>query len=1024
MNLTELAYQYKPVFLLLTVGLMIFGGASYFSLPAQEDPEITIRESIVSTTYPGLSAEKVELLITKPIEEALLKVNQIKEIRSTSADGFSIIYVKAYDAVDPKLLPQVWDEVEEAAKSAYPALPAGTSEPVVNDNFGDVAAITLALTGKDYSMAELFDFSQYIRDRLNTVPGTRSVDIIGNRQERIFIEAENAVLADAGISPSVLLGAMRAQNIITPGGVIDTGDRAFAIQTSGDFQSLEAVEDLLIRLPTDGSLLRLGDISTVRHGYADPAPRSAFFNGQDAIVLSIVMRPGQSAINYAKGAEQAINEIKAELPLGLELSVITWQADQVKSAVYGVSINVIQTLAIVLGVVILFLGVRTGLIVGSIVPAVVLTTLAIMSFTGMALERMSLATIVIALGLLVDNGVVIAEDFKRRLSEFGDRDRALAETGEELAVPLLSSSLTTILVFTPLMLAQHEAGEYTRSISLVILITLTASWILAMTITPTLCHMFIKDQHREDETDSSWSPGLFGRIEKKYSDLLLLILQHQRKFVAAMFLILPLGVLLLASTPAKFFPDSDRAQVLIYVNLPAGVTTRTTEARIKGMMRVINDKEVYPGLGDAAAYVGFGGPRFVLSLAPIDPAQHVGFIVVNAESRESMNAAIPRLRRDFRDRFQDVEARVSGMFLGPSDPNVIQVQVKGPDAAHIQEKSKELEKILKSVPGSIDVWSNWYNPVTRLDVQVDQQQALAAGVTSSDVSRALARYVSGAPVSEYRDFDEVYPIVSRAVAGERGDPSRLASVAVFPTGSTLSVPLGQVANIEPIHGFSQIQRENLIRTVTVEARNLYTSPEDMAPLISDQLEAFKQSLKAGHTAEFDGIVTDSADGKAALFANFPLCIALAILLLVAQFNGFKRPTIVLLTIPLVIIGVGMGLQIMRADFGFLVILGLFALAGIIVNNGIVLIDRIDIERRSGRLEDYQAVIVACSRRLRPIFVTTITTIVGLLPLIIGGDVLFYGMASIMAFGLAIGTLLTLGVAPALYCIFFGIRPKS
>jgi len=1022
MNLSELAYRYRSVFLLVAVALMIFGARSYFTLPAQEDPKITIRESIVMTNFPGLPAERVEMLITKPIEESLLQVKEIEEIRSTSADGQSLIYVKAYDSYDPANLPQTWDEVEEAAKAAYPKLPKGTSEPVVNDNFGDVSVITLALTGEDYSMAELFDFAQYARDRLNTVPGTRSVDIIGARQERIFAEAENAVLADAGISPGILLSAMRAQNIITPGGVIDTGDRSFSLLTSGDFQSIEDVENLLIRLPTDGSLLRLGDLVTVTRGYADPAPRSAYFNGQEAIVLGIVMRPNQSVINFSSAAEEMISELQTELPVGLDLSVITWQADQVKSAVYGVSINVLQTLAIVLGVVILFLGLRTGLIVGSIVPAVVLATLAIMGFSGIALERMSLATIVIALGLLVDNGVVIAEDFKRRLSDHGDRDRALSETGRELAVPLLSSSITTILVFTPLMLAQHSAGEYTRSISLVILITLTVSWVLAMTITPTLCHMFMKVPKEGSANDSQWSPGIFGVIEKLYSRLLRGILRVRYLFVPAMFLLLPIGIMMVRTAPAKFFPDSDRAQVLVYVNLPAGVTTRTTEARLKEMMDIALDDEAYPELGDAAAYVGFGGPRFVLSLAPIDPAPHVGFMVINATDKAAMDEAIPRLRADFRRELPDVEARVSGMFLGPSDPNVIQVQVKGPDIAYLQDVSKDLESILNDVPGTIDVWSNWYNPVTRLDVRVDQQRALAAGVTSADTAAALSRYVTGAPVSEFRDFDEVYPIVTRAIGTERSDPSRLSSVSVFPAGQSQSVPLGQIADIVPVHGFSQIQRENLIRTITIEARNLSVSPEDMAPMIQPRLDALNASLKPGHSIEFDGIIVESAGGRSALFANFPLCVALAVLLLVAQFNGYRRPLIVLLTIPLIVIGVGIGLRAMQADFGFLVILGLFALAGIIVNNGIVLIDRIDIERQSGAGSDWDAVVTACTRRLRPILITTITTIVGLLPLIMGKDVLFYGMASIMAFGLAIGTLLTLGVAPALYCIFFGIKP--
>lgn len=481
MNISQWAYQNRPLVLLVMITMMVYGFFSYFSLPAQEDPEITIREAIVTSHYPGLPAEQVELLMTKPLEEAALTVKGIDEIRSTSSDGTAVLHIKAYDALAPKKLAQTWDEIEEAVQAASSRLPSGASMPSVNDDFGDVAIITLALSGDDYSMAELFDFSQFVRDRLNAIAGTRKVDIIGEQQERIYIEAENAILAKAGISPSFIINALQSQNIITPSGVIDTGDKAFSLLTTGDFKSVEQVKNLLIRIPTDNSVLKLGDLVKISHGYVDPAPRSVLYNGKSALVLAVVMQPGQSVINYSKQAKKVITELQQTLPLGLNLDVVTWQADQVESAVYGVSLNVLQTLAIVLAVVILFLGVRTGLIVGSIVPAVVLATLMVMYFTGIAMERMSLATIVIALGLLVDNGVVIAEDFKRRLAEHGDRDKALADTGKELAIPLLSSSLTTILVFTPLMLAQHSAGEYTRSISLVVLITLTISWFLAMT---------------------------------------------------------------------------------------------------------------------------------------------------------------------------------------------------------------------------------------------------------------------------------------------------------------------------------------------------------------------------------------------------------------------------------------------------------------------------------------------------------------------------------------------------------------
>ena len=1022
MNISQAAFKYRPTVLLFAVGMMIFGAASYFTLPAREDPEITIREALVTSAYPGMPAEDVERLITKPLEEAAITIPEVDEVRSTSLDGLAIVHVKAEDKYFN--LDQPWDELEEAIQQAGLRLPDGAERPQVNDDFGDVAVITLALTGKGYALSELFDFAQHVRDQLITVQGARKIDILGAKQERIFVETENARLSEAGVPPDAIAEALRRRNTLRPGGAIDIGERAFALTPTGAFESVDDVRRTLIRSPEDNALFELGDLATVTKGYEDPARQAAFYNGAPAIVLAISMQPEESVLNFSKRMQNRINEAAAALPVGLHLDIITFQADQVEKAVYGVSASVVQTLAIVLGVVILFLGVRTGLIVGAIVPGVMLTTLAVMGVFGLQLERMSLATLVIALGLLVDNAIVIAEDFKRRLEEFGDRDRALKETGGELALPLLSSSLTTILVFLPLMLAQHSAGEYTRNISLIILIALLSSWVLAMTVAPTLCHFFIKSPTAESPRQPRPRRGFFALIERGYEKALRRLLRARTVFLAVMVTLFAVSALLMQTVPQRFFPESDRSQILIYVNLPADVTTRATEAALKDMTALVSDKTRYPDLESVAAYSGFGGPRFVLSLTPLDPAPNVGFMVVNAVSLEAAREAIPRLRAQFRETLPDVEARVSLMFLGPSDPNVIQVQIKGPDADYIFEQSKALEEILASVPGSIDIWSDWFNRTTRFELDVDQARARVAGVASDDVAAALSTFVSGRTMTEFRDGDEVYPVVARATADERVSIDRLKTLAVFPPGSADPVPLSQVAEVKPVSAFPRIQREDLTRTVTIEARNLLMTPEDMAPMVGRKLDAFNASLAPGHMAEFDGIITDAADGRAALAANFPVAFGMIALLLVAQFNGYRRPLIIILTIPLLLIGAFIGLKVMHAEFGFLVILGLLSLAGIIVNNAIVLIDRIDIERRAGDKSDFEAVISASVRRLRPIIMTTVTTIVGLAPLIIGRDVLFFGMASVIAFGLAVGTVLSLGVAPVLYCMFFGVPPAD
>ncbi|MEM1059755.1 MAG: efflux RND transporter permease subunit, partial [Verrucomicrobiota bacterium] len=727
---------------------------------------------------------------------------------------------------------------------------------------------------------------------------------------------------------------------------------------------------------------------------------------------------------------EQIDAVSQTLPVGVTLSRLTVQGEQVAAAVYGVSLNILETLVIVLAIVILFLGWRTGLIVGAIVPSVVLATLAVMGLFELPLERMSLATLVISLGLLVDNGIVIAEDFKRRLEDTGDRDAALRETSSELAFPLLSSSLTTIVVFLPLLIMDTEASEYTRSITYVVLISLGVSWFFAMTVTTTLCHRLLPDP-ATNRGESREHPGLvrrtFRRLDRVYELVLRTILRRRWAYLGLMGILFCFGGWLMGLVPKKFFPDSDRAQILVYADLPVGVTSRATDQAVQKMMQLVGDKEQFPDFIDYAAYVGFGGPRFVLSLNPVDPSPHSAFLMINAKDRSSAEAALPRLRDAFRAALPEVNARVSRMFLGPADPNVIQLQVKGPDANYLMQKTAGLEEMLLSLDGTIDVWSDWHGRTKRLKLEVDRHLAAAAGVTATDVANALTGRVSGQEVTELASGDDLIPIVLRGRQAERNSLDRLGALTVFPANGGPGVPLSQVANWSYETGLGVIAREDLIRTVTVEARNLQLTPEDMQPLLQGPLEEFSASLAPGHFAEFDGILEDTVESNAALAATGPLVLFLIVLLLILQFGGYRRPAVILLSLPFVVIGASIGLVLMQAEFGFMVILGLYALMGIIINNSIVLIDRSDIERRLANdpSQDMLAVIRACQRRLRPVLMTTITTAAGLLPLILSQDVLFYGMASAMAFGLLIGTLLvSLGLTPVLYTLFLGIKPTS
>ncbi|MCU4676803.1 efflux RND transporter permease subunit [Catenovulum sp. 2E275] len=1018
MNIAATSLHYrKPLFFILALGIL-YGVFSYFTLPAREDPEITIREAIVSTQYPGMSAERVERLITKKLEEAIRKIPEVERIRSTSSIGSSVIHVEIADRYFN--LDNIWQDLRNKVTSAQSQLPQGTQSSQINDEFGDVAIITLALTADGFSLAQMYDTAKHIRDTLYGVAGTKKIDLLGVQQEQIYLEIANNKLAQLGIDPAQLGAILQSQNIISPGGSIDTGLKSYVLEPSGNFNSIEEIGNLLISLPNLNQPILLRDLAQIKRGYIDPPEKLAYYNGKPALVFAISMLSGFNVLDYSPVLKAKLAEIEQTLPLGYQLEIATYQADQVEQTVYGVSVNVLQTLIIVLVVVMIFLGVRVGLIVGSIVPCVMLISLAIMNFSGINLERMSLATLIIALGLLIDNGIVIAEDFKARLEQGEDRMYALTHGPSSLAIPLLSSSVSTILFFLPLMLAQHVAGEYTRSISLVILISLMASWLLALSITPVLCYFFVdkpkQNQPNTKNNQAAKSSKTFIFIQQKYHSILDWTLGHKLLSLCIAFALLVLSIGSMPFLNKQFFPDSDRLQILVDIELEPDASSRATDAAMQEIFNWLKQDE-FSQISSYAAYVGFGGPRFVLSLSPQDPASNKGFMVLNLDDASQMEPTITQLRNGFRTQFPYLSARVNKMFLGPSDSSVISIQVKGPDQEVIYQTAENIQSILASIDGTIDIRNNWEGRITKVKVLVDQHRARRAGITSDDVAQTLQAYFSGAQISQYREDDNIIPILYRAKLDERYNLDRLRTVNIYSPNTQHYIPLFQIAEFEPFNEFAKIQKEDLFKTVTVEARHLTLTAEILKQKIDQQIQTLKQSLPLNHTIEYDGVVKESAEAQKALAQYMPLVLALIVILLVVQFNSFRRPLIIIATIPLAFIGAVAGLWIMQAPFGFMVSLGLYSLAGIIINNAIVLIDKIDLNRQAGQNIN-EAIFEACNSRLRPICMTTITTVLGLLPLILSHDPLFYGLACVLAYGLALGTLLTLCIVPCLYALFY------
>jgi len=1025
MNISELAFKYKKIFLFIVVSLVLYGGISYFTLPSQEDPSIVSREAIVTTNFPGMSPQRIELLITKKLEEQIRKIPEIKMLTSISQTGSSIIHVTIEDKYFN--LADIWQNLRNKVKDAEKELPKGSSTPNINDEFGDVAVITMALTSDGFGMNEMHDMAKHIRDILYGVKGTKKIDLFGIQDERIYLKFESTKLAELGVNPSQIAAALSSQNIIMPGGQVDTGARSFVLEPTGDFKDIEELGDTLISVPRSGyktdteDVISLRDVAVIERGYIDPPSKTAYFNGKPAIVFGISMLEGYNLLEFSPRVLNVISEIQETMPFGYHIDIATYQADVVQATINGVSINVIQTLVIVLFSVIIFLGFRTGFIVGSIVPTVMLITLALMNFYDLQLERMSLATLIIALGLLVDNGIVVAEDFMKRLENGISRIEALKGVGKELTIPLLTSSLTTILFFLPLMLAESTAGEYTRSLSIVIAMALLTSWIAGVCLIPILCYFFLKiDKKKSKEKETS---GIFYKLSIGYGFLLKGILKIRFIFLASMFAAFVFAIMLSQDVPKRFFPDSDRPQILVYTQLPAGTSQREMTRQMKGVFEALNDRELFPNIESFSGYVGFGGPRFVLSLAPEDEADNMGFIIINIEDVDAQDSSMENLRMTLNDRFPGMFFRINKMFLGSSDSSEIKLQVVGPDSNIIYAKAQQLVDRLHEIPGAIDIRTDWQNRTLKILINVDQVRARRAGVSSNDIAESLNAYFEGSEVTQFREKDNIIPILFRAEDEERFNMDRMRTLNVYSSSKNTNVPLFQIADFEGQNQFSRIARQDLFRTVSVEVKNMNYTAEDFKDELDPIVEELSGDLPPNHLIRYDGVIRESKEAKDSLSANVPLVVGLIIILLVAQFNSFRRPLIILITIPLSFIGAVLGLLVSGANFGFVGTLGLYSLAGIIINNAIILIDRIDFERDAGK-KLYDAIVSACQQRLRPIIITTLTTTLGLLTLIIPHDPLFYALANIIAYGLGVGTFLTLAVVPVLYSLFFNDKKPN
>lgn len=993
---------------LLAVSVLVGGAAVFLTQPRQEDPEITVRMAQVVTRVPGMSPARIEQLVTKPIEEAIKELSEIDDIASTSMTGLSIVT----PSVDPRFndMVPIWAQLRNKIDDVAWRLPSAAETPIVNDDYGRVAVVTLALTGADFTMAELHDVAKDVRDELGALPLVARVDLFGVQEERVWLEFDPGFLVQFKLDPAQIAASLRAQNIVLPGGTINAAGERVVIEPSGDFQSVEEIRSLAIGVK-EGQLLYLRDIASIRRDYVDPPQAPAFYNNQPAIVLGVSMVENSNVVALGHQVMTRLAKLRTALPLGMSLDIVIFQPDLVQASIKNATNNLFQTMVVVLVVVMFFLGWRMGLIVGAMIPLTMLLTLIGMSLGGIALHRISIAAIIVALGLLVDNGVVIAEDISQRLDSGVRRLDAVLATTRSLAVPLLTSSLTTVLAFLPLMLIADTTGEFLRSLGQVLAIALLASWLLAISVTPALCYWFLPES---TVASPAGTPGFDNVAYRAYRRFLEFILKHRLFFLGLMLFLLFGAVQIFQLVKQRSLAPSERNQYTVYLDLPAQAHITQTMAATRDLVAFLKDADRNPEVTDVLAYVGGGGPRFFLALSPNDPQPNKAFLVVSTENGEQVPNLVRRTDEFILRNLPQATGRAELLFLGPAALGTVELRARGPEIETLRQIASQLTDAFHTVPGAGAIRNDWENAVLKFRVEVDQERARSAGITSEELATTLSTIFDGATVTTYRERDKMIPVVIRAQADQRDDLGRLRSVEIYSAKLGGPVSLLQIADIKGEVEPSRIIRFNQERAISVAGRH----PDKTAIELYEAMQPALSSLEMppGNTVELEGEIKGSQESNEKLFEYAPHALFGIVLLLVLQFNSFRRPAIILLTIPLVIIGANLGLAVFRAFFDFTAMLGLFSLAGIIINNGIVMIDRIDQGRAELAVDE--AVIGAALARARPIIMTTITTVIGLMPLALFGGEFWFGMAIVIMSGLAVGTILTLGFVPVLYSLMF------
>jgi multidrug efflux pump len=997
---TDLAFARDRLVVALIAVLALGGLALLPDYPSQEDPVIPVNEAVVTAFNPGLDLAETEALLARPLERAARAMPESKSSTTTVRAGSVHLRFEIRDGTPDYDL--AWERLRARLAGTAAELPAGTIGPHVDAEFGKVAVATLALTAPDYTNADMRREALALRDRLATLPGVERVTLHGLAPERVTVEVSPLALAQHGLSPSLLATILAAENILLPGGRVTAEGITAMLDAGRGLRGLDDIAALRVTLPNGGGSIALGEIATVRRGPVEPLETAAFHDGRRAVVFGISMAGGLDVRGFTRDLRARLPAVEATLPAGFSLAVLTDQGEVVADKVSGMGRTLLETVAVVALVVVLALGLRGGLVVAASAPLTMLVSLVVLRAMGVELNSVSIAAFIIALGILVDNANVVADEAARRMA-LGEVPKAAARAaGRTMTLPLLVASLTCILAFAPPLFTANLSAIYMRVLTVVMAVTLLVSWALALTATPLLAARLV----RPAPGGEGW---LFDRIGRGYGRVLDLVLARPVAFCVAMVALLAATFGAASTIPSAFLPHADRPQFQLRLEAQPGTDTDRMAALASDVSAWLADRRENPDIAGALAYVGEGGPRFIPSVAPPLPAPHRAFLVVNVVEGADPAAVTDRLRRSLATRFPELNAEPRLFSMGENETGMAMLRLSSHDTAALGAAAARLLDAMRAIPGVREARTDWDAAVWRMRVETDPAAARRIGVTAEDVARALAGATAGTEITALREADGAVPVLLRARAEERA-MERLADLPVHPAAGGAPVPLGEVARLVRVPEPSSMAKRDGVPTVTVSGWH----PALTAETLSRQaLEAARPlGLPPDGQVVLGGEVEDGVEAGEAVFAALPACALAMLLLFFVQFNSLRRVLIVVAGVPFCLIGVIGILVAFRAPFDFLAILGLFALLGTIVSNAILVLEATDAELAAGRPLG-EAVRAAARQRLRPIVVTQATTVLGLIPLMLSGEPLWYSFNLVVVGGLTAGTLVSLGLVPAL-----------